>query len=65
MSMTKKDYTQIAAVIKRYRKPFTSFDVEYTGEDWGGPEYPCPLCDGYSEKVANEMVKATQGLYYG
>jgi len=33
MSMTKKDYTQIAAVIKRYRKPFTSFDVEYTGED--------------------------------
>lgn len=40
-------------------------DVEYTGEDWGGPEYPCPLCDGYSEKVANEMVKETQGLYYG
>ena len=32
-------------------------DVEYTGEDWLGPEYPCPMCDGYTEKEANDILQ--------
>ena len=27
----------------------------YVGLDWGGPEYPCPMCDGYSEAEADNI----------
>ena len=31
-------------------------DVDYVGEDWDGPEYPCPLCAGYTDAEADEML---------
>ena len=30
-------------------------EEEYVGEDWLGPEYPCPMCDGYSEAEADNI----------
>ena len=30
-------------------------EEEYVGENWLGPEYPCPMCDGYSEAEADKI----------
>jgi len=37
-------------------------EEEYVGSEWLGPEYPCPMCDGYTEKEADEILKGT--LYH-
>jgi len=37
-------------------------EEEYVGGEWLGPEYPCPMCDGYTEKEADAILKGT--LYH-
>ena len=33
MAMSRKDYVKIAKTVVKYKRDFTSFDIEYTGED--------------------------------
>jgi len=38
-------------------------DIEYTGEDWSGPEYTCPLCANpeLNDRDATNILKGQLG----